>query len=167
MRNAKSEVFTAVKIQVDVFWFVTPCSVVVGYQRFGGPSWLHLQVVTPRRVVVGYQCIRGPSWLHLHPEGRGTRRQSPEVVDQTRTTYLSVFSAVWFALQLQISICNIWTLKTMNYAKYEMMCLENVCAPLLCVFPPFLNVVSHPYRSLRRSGPTSWRLPAVNCGNSL
>jgi len=25
--------------QVKVFWIVMPCSVVVGYQRFGGPSW--------------------------------------------------------------------------------------------------------------------------------
>jgi len=29
-------VFTAVKIQVEVFRVVTPCSVVTGYQRFGG-----------------------------------------------------------------------------------------------------------------------------------
>jgi len=26
-----------VPLQVDVFWVVTPCSVVVGHQRFGGP----------------------------------------------------------------------------------------------------------------------------------
>jgi hypothetical protein len=31
------EAFTAVMFQVDVFWVVKPCSVVVGYQRFGGP----------------------------------------------------------------------------------------------------------------------------------
>jgi hypothetical protein len=37
------EVFTVVRIQVDVFWVVTPCSVAVGYQRFRGPSCLHLQ----------------------------------------------------------------------------------------------------------------------------
>jgi hypothetical protein len=30
------EVFTAVIFQVEVFWTVTPCSVVVGYQRFRG-----------------------------------------------------------------------------------------------------------------------------------
>jgi hypothetical protein len=30
-------------IQVKVFWVVTSCSVVVGYQRFGGPCCLHLQ----------------------------------------------------------------------------------------------------------------------------
>jgi hypothetical protein len=29
--------------QVEVFWVVTPCSVVVGYQPFGGLCWLHLQ----------------------------------------------------------------------------------------------------------------------------
>jgi len=30
--DASSEVFTAVKFQVEVFCVVTPCSVVVGYQ---------------------------------------------------------------------------------------------------------------------------------------
>jgi hypothetical protein len=30
-------------IQVVVFWLMTQCSVVVGYQRFGGPCCLHLQ----------------------------------------------------------------------------------------------------------------------------
>jgi len=30
------------KIKVEVFWLVTPCSVVVGYQRFRGPCCLHL-----------------------------------------------------------------------------------------------------------------------------
>jgi len=29
--------------QVEVFWVVTPCSVVVRYQRFRGPCCLHLQ----------------------------------------------------------------------------------------------------------------------------
>jgi hypothetical protein len=32
-----------VKIQVDAFWFVTACSVVVRYKGFGGPYCLHLQ----------------------------------------------------------------------------------------------------------------------------
>jgi hypothetical protein len=45
--------FTAVMRQVEVFWAVTSCSVVVGYHRFGGPCCLHLQVryhnTTPRR----------------------------------------------------------------------------------------------------------------------
>jgi hypothetical protein len=41
---ARFEVFTVMKMQVVVFCVVRPCSVVVGYQRFGGPCCLHLQV---------------------------------------------------------------------------------------------------------------------------
>jgi len=29
--------------QVEIFWVIRPCSVVVGYQRFRGPCCLHLQ----------------------------------------------------------------------------------------------------------------------------
>jgi hypothetical protein len=36
LTSLRFEVFTAVKIQAEVFWVVTPCSVAVGYQRFGG-----------------------------------------------------------------------------------------------------------------------------------
>jgi hypothetical protein len=31
------EVLTVVEIQIEVFWVVTQCSAVVGYQRFRGP----------------------------------------------------------------------------------------------------------------------------------
>jgi len=31
------------EFQVEVFWVVTSCSVVVGYRRFGGLCCLHLQ----------------------------------------------------------------------------------------------------------------------------
>jgi hypothetical protein len=34
------EAFTAVKIQVEFFWFVMQCRVVVGYQHFGGSMGL-------------------------------------------------------------------------------------------------------------------------------
>jgi hypothetical protein len=37
------EVFMVIKIQVVVFWVLTPCSVVVGYQHSRGPCCLHLQ----------------------------------------------------------------------------------------------------------------------------
>jgi len=40
---ATSEVFTAINIQVEVFWVVTPGSVMVGYWRFGGSCCLHFQ----------------------------------------------------------------------------------------------------------------------------
>jgi len=33
------------KIQVIIFWGVTPSSDVVGYQRFGERCWLHLGIV--------------------------------------------------------------------------------------------------------------------------
>jgi hypothetical protein len=39
------EAFTTVKIQVDVFYVVTPWSVVVGYRRFGGPCCLHFTLL--------------------------------------------------------------------------------------------------------------------------
>jgi hypothetical protein len=45
--DARFKVFTAVKIQVEVFWVVTPCSVVVGRQRFETPCRLHLQGEDP------------------------------------------------------------------------------------------------------------------------
>jgi hypothetical protein len=34
VRYSRYEVYTTVKIQVGVFWVVTPCSVSVRYQRF-------------------------------------------------------------------------------------------------------------------------------------
>jgi len=34
----------AVIIQVEVFWFMTPSKVVVGYQGFGDPCYVHLHV---------------------------------------------------------------------------------------------------------------------------
>jgi hypothetical protein len=42
---AAFDVLTAVKINIliEVFWVVMPCSVLVGYQRFGGTCFLCLQ----------------------------------------------------------------------------------------------------------------------------
>jgi hypothetical protein len=41
--SARFEAFVAAKIQVEVFWVVTPCSVMVGYRRFERCCCLHLQ----------------------------------------------------------------------------------------------------------------------------
>jgi hypothetical protein len=38
----KFEVFTAEKVLIEVFWFVTPCNVAVGYQSSGGQRCLRL-----------------------------------------------------------------------------------------------------------------------------
>jgi len=35
IKTARFEVFTAMKIKVAVFWVVTTCNDVVGYQSFG------------------------------------------------------------------------------------------------------------------------------------
>jgi len=43
---ARFKVFKTLKVQVEVFWVVTSCSVVAGYQRFRGSCCLHLQGVT-------------------------------------------------------------------------------------------------------------------------
>jgi len=41
----RSQVITAVKIQVDVFWFVMPRSGAMGYWRFRGPCCVHCTYV--------------------------------------------------------------------------------------------------------------------------
>jgi len=43
------EAFTTVKIQIEVFWIVTPGSVAVGYMCFGGLCCLHLPSHTMSR----------------------------------------------------------------------------------------------------------------------
>jgi hypothetical protein len=43
------EVFTAVRIQVEVLWVVTPCSVVVGYQRFRSVHFQNYMASQSRR----------------------------------------------------------------------------------------------------------------------
>jgi len=45
----RSAVFTAVKIRVVVFWVVTPCSDVAGYQRLGGPYSLRFEMASQPR----------------------------------------------------------------------------------------------------------------------
>jgi len=56
-----SEVFTAVKIQFEVFWVVAPRSDVVGNQRFGEPCFFHLQ----REVV--YSKFPRLTYITEHP----------------------------------------------------------------------------------------------------
>jgi len=56
-------VFTAVKIQIEVFWVVMPYSVAVGYQNLGGSCCLHLQCeVTSngkkKATYIGLECKR-------------------------------------------------------------------------------------------------------------
>jgi len=58
----RSEVFIAVKIQVEALWVVIPCSVAVGYQHFGGPCCLRFQGEVigdgKRGHCIGLECKR-------------------------------------------------------------------------------------------------------------
>jgi hypothetical protein len=40
---SRSGIFREIRIQIEFFWVLTPCNVVLGYQRFGEPCCLHLQ----------------------------------------------------------------------------------------------------------------------------
>jgi hypothetical protein len=55
------DTFTAAKIQVEVFWVVTPCSDVVGYQSFGVLCCLHLHIM--RRHIPEDLDLRNPLYL--------------------------------------------------------------------------------------------------------
>jgi hypothetical protein len=54
------ETFTAMMFQVEVFWVVTPCSIVVRYQHCRGPCCLHLQ---------GEVAGMGKNGTHIHRPG--------------------------------------------------------------------------------------------------
>jgi hypothetical protein len=62
--GARYEAFTEVKIQVEVFSDVTPCSVVVGYQRFGSPRCLHLQTEARRHMLKTSTYMKVSGQLH-------------------------------------------------------------------------------------------------------
>jgi hypothetical protein len=53
--------------QVEIFWIVTPCSVVVKYQRFGRPYCLHVHITLkmgaarPSETLVSYHKT---TWCH-------------------------------------------------------------------------------------------------------
>jgi len=93
--------------QVEVFWVVMPCCVVVGYQRFRGPCSLQLQVevfrfVTPCNNAVGCQSFRGPCCLHPKYWYSGTKLRGVG----TQMTSIWIFTTVkasnlatWIILQ--------------------------------------------------------------------
>jgi hypothetical protein len=54
------------KIQVEVFWDVTQCSVVIGHQHFGGPYCLHLHLED-----LNLQCATVTSNTTFHSEDGG------------------------------------------------------------------------------------------------
>jgi hypothetical protein len=66
--DAGYEVFTLLKIKVEFFWVLRPCSVVVGYQRFRGPCFtLQLEATGSSETSASYYSI--------------ARRNNPEEFD--------------------------------------------------------------------------------------
>jgi hypothetical protein len=57
MLYASSEAFMAVIFQVEALWVVTPCSVVVGYQIFGGPCYPHVHFGTSETLVPQHYTV--------------------------------------------------------------------------------------------------------------
>jgi hypothetical protein len=61
--DANFEAFTAMMFQVEVFWFVSLYSVIVGYQSFRSPCCLHLQGEVARMgessIAIGLDSRRG------------------------------------------------------------------------------------------------------------
>jgi hypothetical protein len=52
--NVIFEAFTAVKIQVEVFWVMSPCSVMIGYQLLRGPCCLHVHQTKMFQILITF-----------------------------------------------------------------------------------------------------------------
>jgi hypothetical protein len=55
--TVRLEVLTEMKIHVTVYWILTQCSEVVGYQCFGGPCCMHLQGVVKMKATRPYEMV--------------------------------------------------------------------------------------------------------------
>jgi hypothetical protein len=82
--DERFETFTTVKIQVEVFWVVTPCNL-MEYQCFRGPCCLHLHWAWTSETLVFYSTIRrhNPKDFDLNMETEWT---SKTLVSYHRTT---------------------------------------------------------------------------------
>jgi hypothetical protein len=76
--TSKIQVLKALKIEVEVFRIVTPCSVAVGYDHFGGPCCLHVQNEAAR------------SWERLVSYRNTKWCRNPEDLDLKIEVYFSI-----------------------------------------------------------------------------
>jgi hypothetical protein len=99
------------KIQVEVFWVVTTCNVVVGYQRFGGPFCLHLQGEDGGSTVFWNACVVPRHYMASQP-----RRPRTETLPSRKPPN---------STKLRLSLCTLYSFMTLQNKWMEL----NVCNP--------------------------------------
>jgi hypothetical protein len=60
------------RIHVVVFWITMPCSLVGGYQRFGGTNCLHLHVTPKIETLCSSEFLVSSTKLHIVITQKGT-----------------------------------------------------------------------------------------------
>jgi len=89
-----------VKIQVEVFWVMTSCSVVVGYRRFGGPCCPHHQGdvnIFPIAIHFTLKMEARRSSETLVSYRNTTRRYSPEHLESCKC--LGMRTLIWVSFE--------------------------------------------------------------------
>jgi hypothetical protein len=131
-----SELKTCMNFEVEVFW-----------------------VVTPRSVVAGYQCFRTPGCLNFHPKDRGimylwnvgisyhntTRRHNPEDIDMKHHRHESL-KISWATVRYLKGLCPV---EFSNYTPFKLIARISCCAT------KFYNLSQNPAPSFCTS-PYHW-----------
>jgi len=110
------EALMEVVFQVEAFWVVTPCSVVVGYQRFRGPCCLQLTVSqswhwgpsgTHDQIFVVVEILRFCfTWGVLPVEGTGLSRNRSHSLSVSSNVFVAFL--VLFYTQLYLYTPGLW-----------------------------------------------------------
>jgi hypothetical protein len=122
--------------QVDVFWVVTPRSLVVGYRRFGTPWYLHVQGEEWDGMVFGYVGILPQHYKASNLRTHGLESSSPwkpqvlHSISFCVCMYSSLLINVMECLLLKRLLLNVAVLIAgSNLAKA--LSLTSVCPPTL------------------------------------
>jgi len=91
-------VFTALKIQVEPFWVVTPCSIKAGHHRFGESCCLHLHEVTAQQAstwigLISHYSYLIPLWIsHIQP-----------ILSQRLFQIYTFLVSLWIKIHVQVN----------------------------------------------------------------